>query len=592
MKLGNFYEKGVIRTAEGLQFTFQIEKESKIVEIRLYANQKEVQKFEIPDDFRMGQIYSVLIEDASPVADSYCYYADGEFVEDAYARRVIGLKKYGVMKACIGYALPKEEYCWENDAKPHHTYAESVIYGLHVRGFTKHVSSGVKKKGTFAGVCEKLPYLKQLGITAIELMPAYEFDEVILPLTMYQKEDDFKINYWGYQKGYYYAPKSAYAYTENACAEMKDMIKAFHKEGIEVFMQFYFPKAVPQREITDILYFWVKEYHVDGFHLLGENLLTEVYASDPLLKETKLTADYFPESEAGSNCAYWKRDFLYDMRRVLKGDEGSMSALVSHIQDNPEKTGVINRIAGYDGFTLYDLVSYDKKHNEANGENNRDGNDYNFSWNCGAEGKTRKRTIIQLRKRQMKNAFALVLLSQGTPYIQSGDEFGQTQEGNNNPYCQDNETTWLDWRLLKTNKELCDFVKTLIQLRTEHGVFRREERLKGLDYLGCGSPDISFHGEAAWKPNFAYDSRCMGVLYSGKYVKEESDFYVAYNMYWKPRRFALPKLSKDYQWEPVLDTYVSGNTADEAEQALEKSRDIIVVQPRSVVVYRSVKNKK
>lgn len=611
MKRGNFYPKGVTNTDGGIQFVWKIEKPAKQVEIGVFAGEKEVTRLSVLEGCRQGKLYCAVLEQLPKGADGYRYYADGEIVEDRYARGVIGLCSYGKEKGELRYRLPGKAYDWEDDLPLGHPYSETVIYGMHVRGFTKHTSSGVKKKGTFAGIREKIPYLKDLGITAVELMPAYEFDEFEKTESRYQKESEAKINYWGFKRGYYYAPKSGYAHAENASAEFKDMVKALHKADIEVLMQFYFPPQEKSGEIADILRFWVDEYHVDGFRLLGTRLPAASLATDPLLAGTKLIAGDFPlheiygEREAVScrSLGIVRESFLYDMRRALKGDEGCMQDVTSHLLDNADKTGVINAITGYDGFTLRDLVSYDRKHNEANGEDNQDGTDYNLSWNCGAEGKTRKKSVIALRVRQMRNALALLFLSQGTPYLRSGDEFGQTQGGNNNPYCQDNEVTWLDWKNVRLNREFYEYTKALIAFRMSHAVFHREQRVKGMDTLGYGCPDVSFHGEEAWKPSLEPFSRSVGVLYCGRYAMndgrtQDDDFYMAVNMHWEPHEFALPKLSKHKTWRLVMDTALPGafvpaetqeETADDgdgsASEAFETATGVTLTAERSIQVY-------
>lgn len=606
MRKGSFYPKGVAVTDKGIQFVFEIERPAADIRIRIFAGEKELVQVTVPQNYRQGHLYSVILEALPKGADSYCYDADGKEVPDKYARGVLGLGAYGKEKGALRYMLPGQAYDWEEDAPLGHLYGQTVIYGLHVRGFTKHVSSGVKRKGTFAGIREKLPYLKELGITAVELMPAYEFDEIESTVGQYQKEAEVKINYWGFKQGYYYAPKSAYAYGKNAADELKDMVKALHKADIEVLMQFYFPETVKVSEIPDILHFWVEEYHIDGFHLIGERLPAEALATDPFLKETKLICSHFPLEEIYQekeqvrvrNLAIWREGFSYDMRKALKGDEDCLGAMLAHLRDNEEKAGVVNAIAGYDGFTLQDLVSYDRKHNEENGEDNKDGSDYNCSWNCGVEGKTRKRTIALLRRKQMRNGLALVFLSQGTPYLQSGDEFGQTQNGNNNPYCQDNAVTWIDWKLHRTNREFYEYVRWLIGFRKAHAVFCREQPLKGMDYLGCGSPDVSFHGEEAWKPSLDYYSRHVGVLYCGKYAKnqdrnEDADFYVVYNMHWEPHEFALPKLPKGMGWRLCMDTAKpEAYHIYEEDQTEIQPGSVIVTAERSIQIYQAEKEDK
>ncbi len=603
MRKGNFYPKGVKAVDGAIQFVFRMERAAKDVAIAFFAGTKELLRIPIPDDCRHGLLYSVVIDDLPKEADSYCYYAGESWAADCYAGGVIGMKPYGREKGPLRYALPGKPYDWEEDGRPEHPYGRCVIYGIHVRGFTRHTSSGVRRKGTFAGVVEKLPYLKELGVTTLELMPAYEFDEYEKPQAQYLQEEQAKINYWGFKAGYYYAPKSAYAHGKDARTEMKDMVRILHKSGIEVLMQFYFPESCAVGEIMDILRFWAEEYHIDGFHLIGRRIDSSVPAADPFLKDTKIileqcAADEIPAETGGAGCrnlAVWQESFTKDMRRALKGDEGCLKPLLFHLGHNHKNAAIVNAIAGYNGFTLYDMVSYDRKHNEANGEDNRDGTDCNDSWNCGAEGKTRKRTVQMLRCRQMYNAMTLVLLSQGTPYIQSGSEFGQTQEGNNNPYCQDNRLTWLNWKLLHTNRLLFDHVRWLIRLRRAHKIFHREEPLQGLDYLGSGCPDISFHGKEAWKPETDYYNRHAAVMYCGKYAKDregnaDADFYLACNMHWEPHRFALPKLPRGMVWKLVLDT------ADMQEYSGTQCRpkaiaagSLIDTEERSIQLYESGK---
>lgn len=602
MRRKSYYPKGVTAVDGGIQFVFRTGKPAANIEIGIFAGEKELMRVPVSESCRRGQLYSVILENLPGKADSYRYFADGKEICDPYARGVAGMRCYGKEKGAPRYLLPAPLYDWEEDRHPGYCYGQSVIYGLHVRGFTKHTSSGVRKKGTFAGIKEKLPYLKELGVTAVELMPAYEFDETERTESVYLKEAETKINYWGFKEGYYYAPKSAYAYDKNASAEMKDMVRALHKAEIEVLMQFYFSEKTEPGEIPDILRFWVEEYHIDGFHLIGGNVPVVMLATDPLLKETKLICSHLPLEEIypeknhvwKRNLAFWRESFPYDMRRALKGDEGCLESMLAHVRDNEEKAGVVNAIAGYGGFTLLDLVSYDRKHNEENGEENKDGEDRNYSWNCGVEGPTRKRSIRLLRRQQMRNALGLVFLSQGVPYLQSGDEFCQTQKGNNNPYCQDNAVTWLDWKLLRTNKDFYDYTRNLIAFRKAHAVFHREQTLRGMDRFGYGNPDISFHGEEAWKPALDYTSRYVGVLYCGKYAKnndreEDSDFYVVYNMHWEPHEFALPKLQKGMEWKLCMDTSLPTAYPEGGGDVISASDGIALAGERSIQIYQAEK---
>ena len=407
------------------------------------------------------------------------------------------------------------------------------------------------------------------------------------------------INYWGYKKGFYYQPKQNYAAGEDAVSEFKEMVKAFHKNNMEIVMQFYFPVEAPLWEIPEILRFWVLEYHVDGFHLKGENLPVDFIAADPVLADTKIWYDSFDtgkihqaskESTAYKNLAVYRDDYMYDMRRFLKGDENMLNSVLYHMRHIPEKTGRIHYFTNYYGMTLADLVSYDYRHNEANGEENRDGTSVNFSWNCGEEGATRRTRVKELRLKQMKNAFCLLLFSQSTPLIFMGDEFGNSQRGNNNPYCQDNAITWLNWNDLKKNEELYHFWLQIAALRREHPILHPEKELRIMDYLSLGYPDLSYHGQSAWKPQLEGDSRHIGIMYCGKYAEknggEDAFFYLAINMHWECRTLALPKLPRELKWEPVCET-AGKKESRTAENTIQKT-SVIKIPPRSIVIYTGV----
>ncbi|MGN1147599.1 MAG: hypothetical protein ACI4TB_04200, partial [Lachnospiraceae bacterium] len=395
------------------------------------------------------------------------------------------------------------------------------------------------------------------------------------------------------------SPKNSYAYSKDAVTEFKDMVKTLHQNGMEIIMQFYFTEKVSEQEIPEILRYWVMEYHVDGFHLKGENINTGVLAADPALARTKLWYYGFSEKKSEADAtvgtvtgmrqlAEYRDDYRYDMRRFLKGDEGMLPSVMYYLRCNPSWEGKVNYLTNYDGFTLMDLVSYERKHNEANGEENKDGNDYNASWNCGQEGHTRKRTVAALRLKQIKNALMLLFLSQGTPLLFMGDEFGNSQEGNNNPYCQDNTITWLNWRNLESGREIYDFSRALIKLRREHPVFRQEKELRLMDYGSCGYPDASYHGEVPWRPDTASYSRQLGVMYCGKYAyvdKRTPDdfFYVAYNMHWEPHQFAMPKLPRGLCWELCM----SSDT--ELLKVLPKKQTEVSVPGRCICVFKGTK---
>lgn len=587
---------GVNRVDNGLQVSFVSKSEDCGIVLYEKSSGKEIKRIPFSKKQKIGNVFYMNIEDVNISEISYLFYEEEKLVADKYAKAYMVDNDFGKQKGEESYKalLIDDEYDWKDDCFPCLSYNESIVYGMHVRGFTKHSSSGVKGKGTFAGVIEKIPYLKELGVTTVEFQPIYEFNEKqgiqkniqsqqILP-------EEPKLNYWGYQEAYYYAPKQAYAYKADAVTECKNMIKAFHKNHMEVIMQVYFKNDTTVSNMLQVLKFWHIEYHVDGFHLIGDIPQIKEVVKDALLSECKLWYQQFPLNELYEKhekpqyrrLATYNDGYMYDMRRFLKGDEGMLYEIMKHMRINPATNGVINYITNYYGFTMADLVSYDRKYNEANGEDNKDGVDYNFSWNCGAEGSTRKKQILALRGKQMRNAFTLLMLSQGTPYIFMGDEFGNSQKGNNNPYCQDNEITWLNWKDLNKNQIFYSFVKELIALRKRAGVFHLPKECMIMDYKSCGSPDISYHGSEAWKPSWEHYCRHIGFMLCGDYAEdcEGSFYYVAVNMHWEEHEFALPKLPKKKKWKKLLDT---SNKELLDSSAMEDA--VYTIDKRSIVVF-------
>ena len=407
-----------------------------------------------------------------------------------------------------------------------------------------------------------------------------------------------RLNYWGYTKGFYYAPKAAYAAAGDGVREFKELVKALHESGMELVMQFYFPEEVRRSEILEILCYWVLEYHVDGFHLLGENLPVDMLAAEEVLADTKLWYNRFDtdwiygrEEPLYPHVAEYNEAWYYDMRKFLKGDGDMLGSVLYHMRHIPRKAGTIHYLTNYFGFTLADMVSYDYKHNEANGEDNKDGSDYNCSWNCGEEGMTRKRGIKALRLKQMKNAMCLLLLSQSTPLIFMGDEFGNSQKGNNNPYCQDNPVSWLDWSGIRKNAKLHDFWKMLIAFRRKNPILHPARELRLTDYIACGYPDLSYHGKYAWRVQTEGNVRHIGIMLCGKYAKsggpgEDAFLYIAMNMHWESRELAFPKLPRGMKWEFVFSTESESGQEKEAD---EKGNEFLREVPfRSIAVYRSV----
>ncbi len=557
-------------------------------------------KIKIPFDvtYRIGNLYCVSIKgiDISKYTQ-YSFYDNDRIFVDSYTKCVTGNERYGKVPDLLRGVVSNDSFDWEEDEKLRIPYHKSIIYQLHVRGFTKHNSSAVQNKGTFEGLIEKIPYLKELGITAIELMPCYEFLEMEkksiegskLPMS-YQEEEPV-LNYWGYKQGYYFAPKKSYSATGNPVYSFKNLIKEMHKNGIEVIMQFYFPDEITKSYIAEVLRFWVCEYHVDGFRLKGNRIPADMIATDPLLTTTKLIYYGFPFGEiygntipAYKNLAICNDDYMYDMRKFLKSDERMLGSVLHHMKVNPKEHGIIHYFTENGGFTLCDLVSYDRKHNEDNGENNLDGNPYNASWNCGAEGPTKKKAVLELRLKQMKNAVLLNLFSQSTPLLLAGDEFSNSQKGNNNAYCQDNSISWLNWNDIEKNKEFFDFFKDAIAFRKEHSMLTMSKEYTMLDEKAYGYPDLSYHSEEPWKCSYDDLTRHFAMMFCGNYSEDTAEsgtfIYLAVNMHWIPHEFALPKLPRTLKWHLVYDT---DKKDGRREEELKKQSEVTVAE-RSIRV--------
>ena len=603
------------------QFSVAMEKGKEVtLELFKKGEKKAAYRLLLDKTYQVGGIYSVILTFEKEEFAEYVYCVNGKKKLDPYARQLTGRNEFGKRSKAateqVHCCLVEEDKAISEPLNlPFH---ELILYHLHVRGFTKHSSSKVKNKGTFKGIVEKISHLKQLGINGVMLMPCYDFDEQMeegegstngvayldytMPIKNEQKEKEWpKINFWGYtRKASYFAPKASFAAgPSNPIREMKEMIAKLHENGIEVFMEIYFPLGTNQTLILDCLRYWVSEFAIDGFKINNEVVMGSLVATDPYLSKTKFlattwnTRDVYEhyESVEDKTLAEYNDGFLVDCRRFLKSDEGQVDAFLNRMRRNPAQQAVINYISNVNGFTLMDMVSYDVKHNEANGENGQDGTEYNYSWNCGWEGPTRKKQVAQLRLKQIKNALIMVLLSQGVPMILAGDEFGNTQCGNNNAYCQDNEIGWVSWNKYTMNQRIFAFTKKLIALRKEHPVFSFKKELRGMDYIACGCPDISFHGTKPWYPDVSNYSRVIGIMLYGKYApisirKSDKAFYIAYNMHWEEHTFDLPVLPKEKKWKAIFDT----NEVDSDVSKVEEKQGIsqYVVKARSVVIFEEM----
>ena len=533
---------GVTVQEDGVSFSVAAKKGKACCLLLYHAGEKEPCA-RYPMRQSEGAVYTVKVTDIQSGAYAYEYLMDEEVVTDPYTKAFTKENKSQVL-------IP--EYDWEDDRYPAYAYKDVIAYSLHVRGFTQDSYSKVAHRGTFEGVIEKLPYLKDLGINQIQCMPVYSF-----------LEGKRKPNYWGYGPGYFFAPKNSYSAISDGVRSLKNMVKACHASEIEVVLEMPFCPETPIYQVLDCLRYYRQEYHIDGYILNPAAVSTRAAYEDPYLQDCKLMVHH--------------TEFQNVMRRFLKGDEGMIRDVICQLKN--QDTQLYNYIASHNGFTLCDVVSYDGKHNEANGENNLDGPDYNYSWNCGAEGNSRKKAINELRKNQIFNAFFLLLFAQGMPCILSGDEFMNTQKGNNNAYCQDNLISWLDWNQLSRQEELYIFVCRLIALRK---ACMKQIAKKSEDTMGrSGIPQISYHGEDAWQMPAGRASRQLGVFYHEE--STEKDFYIAYNMHWLSHSFALPSLPKGMEWvcmagtkEGVLDEKEAVPVKDKKVQLEERTIKVFV----------------
>ncbi len=527
-------------------------------------NGQELGRYPFDETPVSENVYELTLQDYALDKISYQFYEGNKTVIDKRALMFAGTDAFGTVKSYSDFRAISllAEYDWEEDQSPELAYHESIGYCMHVRGFTAHKSSKVRAKGTFKGIIEKIPYLKSLGITTLELQPSYEFVESTISPKMSDSEKyTGKLNYWGYKEAFYYVPKRAYAYGKDSSKEFKDMVKALHRNGMEIIMQFYFPEEFMRMDILPVLRYWHKEYHVDGFHVKGKNLPIQDILTDAYLCKAKIWCEGFPSenlittSDTNKRAAIYNDSFLCVMRGFLKADCEMLKPAMDCMMRNPSSYGVVNYLTNYYGFTMADMVSYQKKHNEANGEENRDGTDYNCTWNCGVEGNTRKAAVKELRLQQIKNAFALLLFSQGMPLFFMGDEFGNSQKGNNNPYSQDNEITWLNWHDSEKNKNIYEYVQKLIQLRKTVKIFSNDKAFRLCDYLSVEYPDLSFHDEEAWKYSWDNVNNHIGFMVCGDYVAgcEGTYWYVAVNTHWEEHVFALPG-PENKKWKLIFTT--------------------------------------
>ena len=587
-------------------------------------------------------------------------YAKAIVNDENYSRKAASSRGNNCAQALKSVVVNPKTYDWEDDQPLCMPYARTIIYELHVGGFTRHPNSGIspEKRGTYAGLIEKIPYLKDLGITAVELMPIHQFDpqDAVPP----------RENYWGYSTIGFFAPHRGYSSRKDPLGpvnEFRDMVKAFHKAGIEVILDVVFNHTaegnhngptlsfrgldnfmyyileeeehqyysnysgcgntikanheIAGQLIIDCLHYWVSEMHVDGFRFDLASIFSRdkngypmedapilwIIKSDPILAGTKLIAEawdagglYQVGSFAGDRFAEWNGQYRDDIRSFVKSDPGNISKVAARIMGSPDIYPTperdphcsVNFITCHDGFTLNDLVSYNEKNNEANGEDNRDGCNHNISWNCGQEGVTNNPSIQALRQKQIKNFLTILFISQGTPMILMGDEVRRTQNGNNNAYCQNNELGWFDWSLISKHSDLLRFFKGIIRFTREHQIFQIETLIQ--DDPTSDLPNISWHGTQLGQPCWDDDSYHLAL--SLHHPQADEFLHIMLNAYWKPLSFELPKLSPHKNWHRIVDTaLVAPFDFSDLKVASLIQVDYYQVQPRSLVMLMATKPK-
>ncbi len=547
---------------------------------------------EIPmaeDEDRTG-IYGVGLKNLDWAAYDYCFALDGVPGLDPYARRVVGREDWGDRKreeSALRCGFPENTaFSWTDDRLPRIPKEEMVMYKLHVRGFSMQAKLAEEERGTFRALERKLSYFQELGITTLELMPAYEFEEIFAK-DPFQRESfpADKINYWGYTRGNYFAPKAAFLGKGNTERSVKRLIKAMHKRELECILEFYFDEKCNPNYALDALRFWAKEYHVDGFHVICNGELARLIAQDYHLNGRKLFFDWFPEElggeiPCGMELFSYNDAFLYSVRKAMNQPGESIREFADNMRRQKQHQGFVNYVASNNGFCLSDLFSYTERQNQANGEENRDGLVVNFSQNCGEEGSSGSKRVNRLRVRQIKNALCALLFSQAVPLIWMGDEDGNTQNGNNNPYCQDNETGWKDWSTSKRSREIRAFFKEAMAIRAQYPALRNPLPMTFTDYKQCGYPDLSYHGEGGWRVGKDGGEKTIGMLYACAYAEKPEFLYIGYNFSGLDRNLALPALPRKYRWERILDTEAESGSKLE----LEENARSFLIRKQSVCV--------
>lgn len=672
---GFYNRNGAAAAPNGVSFTIHSSGATSCTLLLFRPREKEpYARLKFPEAYHIGNTYSMLVFDLKIEEFEYAFQLDGPYDKekgllfnkntvllDPYARAVTGQKEWGDRpesdEGFVYHArVVENNFDWGNVRQLELPMEDLVIYELHVRGYTKDVSSGVSARGTYEGLRQKIPYLKDLGINAVELMPIFEFDEMESARVV---DGEQLYNYWGYNTVCFFAPNTSYSSVvehNHEGEELKRLIYELKENGIEVILDVVFNHTAEGNEdgpsfsfkgidnniyyiltpgggyynfsgcgnvlncnhpttrrfIIDCLRFWVTEYRVDGFRFdlasilsrdwngapMAEPPILHEIACDAILGKVKLIAEAWDASglyqvgnfPAFSRWSEWNGRYRDDMRRFLKGDAGLAGTAITRITGSGDmydratrgEDASVNFLTCHDGFTLYDLYSYNTKHNEKNGWNNTDGDNNGNSWNCGVEGETDNPEIEGLRRRMVKNAFATLMCSRGPAMFYAGDEFCNTQFGNNNAYCQDNLVSWLDWNRLEEYQEIHDFFRYMIAFRKEHAVLR-----KSTGPASCGLPEISIHNGYPFNNRTDYNSRLIGVMFAGRDEADMRDDVIFYGMnaYWEPINMQLPELPCGKKWKVCVNTAVPYADGQSPEQFMNNTQNNnLRIEPRTVVI--------
>lgn len=671
-----FYNRdGAAAAPNGVSFTIHSSGATSCTLLLFRPREKEpYARLKYPEAYHIGNTYSMLVFDLKIEEFEYAFQLDGPYDKekgllfnkntvllDPYARAVTGQKEWGDRpesdEGFVYHArVVENNFDWGNVRQLELPMEDLVIYELHVRGYTKDVSSGVSARGTYEGLRQKIPYLKDLGINAVELMPIFEFDEMESARVV---DGEQLYNYWGYNTVCFFAPNTSYSSVvehNHEGEELKQLIYELKENGIEVILDVVFNHTaegnedgpsfsfkgidnniyyiltpgggyynfsgcgnvlncnhpITRRFIIDCLRFWVTEYRVDGFRFdlasilsrdwngapMAEPPILHEIACDSILGKVKLIAEAWDAGglyqvgnfPAFSRWSEWNGRYRDDMRRFLKGDAGLAGTAITRITGSSDiydrstrgENASVNFLTCHDGFTLYDLYSYNMKHNEKNGWNNTDGDNNGNSWNCGVEGETDDPEIENLRRRMVKNAFATLMCSRGPAMFYAGDEFCNTQFGNNNAYCQDNRISWLDWNRLEEYQEIHDFFRYMIAFRKEHAILRKSTR-----QASCGLPEISIHNGYPFNNRTDYNSRLIGIMFAGRNETDTRDDIIFYGMnaYWEPVNMQLPELPDGKKWKVCVNTYIPYADGQDPGQFTDFAHNSnLRIEPRTVVI--------